>query len=143
MMAAWLCRWWIAALAVGGISVYGSAALAQCTAAPGALRAEGRTAVVLFSPRPAPVKIGEMFALDVVTCAKGGDQTGEVRALTVDATMPEHRHGMNYQPVVKNIGAGNFSATGLMFHMPGRWQLVFEIDTATGRERVLHDLNVE
>lgn len=143
MMAALLHRRWIAALAAGSLGVDSGAALAQCTAAPGTLRAEGRATVVLFQPRLAPIKVGEMFTLDVVTCAKNADTNGEVRALAVDATMPEHKHGMNYQPVVKKNGANTFAATGLMFHMPGRWQFVFDIEMAAGRERVLHDLTIE
>ncbi len=129
---------WVALLACG-MSI---AAWAQCGPAPGALRAEGREAVVLFQPRPGPIKVGELFALDVVVCSKHG----EARALAVDATMPEHKHGMNYKPVVKRGAAGAagaFAVTGFMFHMPGRWQLVFDVDTSAGRERVLHDVTIE
>ncbi|HEV8109104.1 MAG TPA: cytochrome-c peroxidase, partial [Burkholderiales bacterium] len=45
--------------------------------------------------------------------------------------MPEHRHGMNYAPTVKALAPGRWRAEGLMFHMPGRWELVFEV-TANG-----------
>ena len=107
------------------------------------MRAVSPAAVVLFAPQPAPIKVGELFALDLEICVA----RGSVRGVAVDASMPEHKHGMNYQPVVKksagNAAGNTWSATGLMFHMPGRWQFVFEVDTGTGRERVLHNLTVE
>ncbi len=114
-------------------------AFAACEAKPGATRAVSQNAVVLFQPRPAPIKVGELFALDVEVCVT----KGEMRGVTVDATMPEHKHGMNYKPVVKKSAGNAWSATGLMFHMPGRWQFVFDVDTGAGRERVLHNLTVE
>ena len=136
MHAVWRCGRLSAVLLACGMSTAG---FAQCDAAPGSLRAEGREAVVLFQPRPGPMKAGEMFALDVVVCSKHG----EARALAVDATMPEHKHGMNYKPVVKRAAAGSFAVSGIMFHMPGRWQFVFDIETSAGRERVLHDITLE
>ena len=30
-------------------------------------------------------------------------------------------------PAVKALGQGLYRAEGLMFHMPGRWELVFEL----------------
>lgn len=136
MQAVGCCGRLSAVLLACGVSTAG---FAQCDPAPAALRAEGREAVVLFQPRPAPIKVGALFALDVVICSKHG----EARALAVDATMPEHKHGMNYKPVVKRAAAGGFAVTGFMFHMPGRWQFVFDIETGAGRERVLHDLTLE
>ncbi|MBK9705147.1 MAG: hypothetical protein IPO75_17875 [Betaproteobacteria bacterium] len=57
-------------------------------------------------------------------------------ALAVDATMPEHRHGMNYRPTVVARGTGIYRADGLMFHMPGRWDLLFDLVTPAGTERL-------
>ncbi len=112
---------------------------AACEAKPGAMRAVSPNAVVLFQPRPAPIKVGELFALDIEVCVT----KGELRGVAVDANMPEHKHGMNYKPVVKKSADDTWAATGLMFHMPGRWQFVFDVDTGAGRERVLHNLTVE
>ncbi|MBK7080614.1 MAG: hypothetical protein IPH55_07620 [Betaproteobacteria bacterium] len=56
--------------------------------------------------------------------------------LAVDATMPEHRHGMNYRPTVVARGTGIYRADGLMFHMPGRWDLLFDLVTPAGTERL-------
>lgn len=40
-----------------------------------------------------------------------------------DATMPAHKHGMNYQPVVTEAGVGSFVVENVVFHMPGLWEL--------------------
>ena len=40
---------------------------------------------------------------------------------------------MNYRPSVTPQGAGRYRAEGLMFHMPGRWELVFEWRDAARR----------
>lgn len=117
------------------------AAEANCDAAPGVTRAEGRTAVVAFKTVPAQLKVGELFALDATVCTNAGAVLDAI-SFKVDATMPEHRHGMNYQPsVVKKNGV--YQASGLMFHMPGRWQFAFEIDAASGRERVVSSYQLD
>ena len=46
--------------------------------------------------------------------------------LRVDAHMPEHRHGMNYRSTLQPLGGGRWRAEGLLWHMPGRWELVLE-----------------
>ena len=53
--------------------------------------------------------------------------------IRVDATMLEHRHGMNYRPSVKSLGEGRWRAEGLLWHMSGRWELAIEVDN--GGER--------
>ena len=49
------------------------------------------------------VKVSEHFAIDVAACAKSGVAP---ETLTVDAQMPEHRHGMNYRPTVTRLAPG-------------------------------------
>jgi len=90
---------------------------------------------IAFTTQPAQIKVGELFSLNATLCPKAG----AVRAFKVDASMPDHRHGMNYQPSVVRKDENAYTASGLMFHMPGRWQLVFEVDSASGRERILAD----
>jgi hypothetical protein len=70
------------------------------------------------------VEVAKHFSVDVTACPKTGQPQPD--ALKVDAQMPEHRHGMNYVPTVKALGPGRWHAEGLMFHMPGRWELAFE-----------------
>ena len=47
----------------------------------------------------------------------------EAELVRVDATMPAHRHGMNYRPSVHNEGAGRWRVEGLLWHMSGLWEL--------------------
>jgi hypothetical protein len=57
--------------------------------------------------------------------------------------MPEHRHGMNYRPVVVARGAGLYRADGLMFHMPGRWEIHFDVVTAAATDRLVATTQLE
>jgi hypothetical protein len=74
-------------------------------------------------------------------CAKG--QGAAPAGLRVDATMPEHRHGMNYRATVAPQGGGRYVAEGLLFHMPGRWQLLFDVETRGATERLTSDVVLE
>ena len=135
-----LARWLRCAACVSAIGAT-LPAQANCDVAPGVTRVEGRNAVVAFKTQPGQIKVGELFVVDASLCAKNGG-TLDATAFKVDATMPEHRHGMNYQPsVVKKDGA--YRASGLMFHMPGRWQFAFDVDMAQGRERILSDYRLD
>ena len=96
-----------------------------CTPALEGVRLESSRFVLVFS-KTEP-EIGRHFVLDVAACAKSGPAP---ETLKVDAHMPEHRHGMNYAPSVKKLGPGRWRAEGLLLHMPGKWEFVFEIDSA-------------
>ena len=90
--------------------------------------------------RTEPVEVAKHFSVDVTICPKSGQPQAE--ALKVDAHMPEHRHGMNYAPSVKPLGAGRWRAEGLMLHMPGRWEFVFEVRAAGLTDRVANPVLV-
>lgn len=80
---------------------------------------------LVYRTAPDPLVVGRHFSIDFALCPMGNAALpAEVR---VDASMPEHRHGMNYTPSVTTSGPGRYRAEGLMFHMPGRWELVFEL----------------
>jgi cytochrome c peroxidase len=81
--------------------------------------------------------LGEHFRVDFRLCAKGS--AALPHDVTVNAWMPEHRHGMNYRPTVRSLGEGRYRAQGLLFHMPGRWEFVFE----AGAERLTHSVRLE
>ena len=85
-----------------------------------ALTPEGELASA-FVPDPAPWAVGRHFSLRGVVC-------GPARLLSVDADMPAHRHGMNYQPTLQRQDDGRFTAQGLLFHMPGRWRVRLEVE---------------
>ena len=101
-----------------------------------AQRIESSRYVVLYRAQPAPLRVGEHFALEFAVCPAP-------QAVRVDATMPEHRHGMNYRPTVTAQGGGRYRAEGLMFHMAGRWELVFEVRAGGATERLAQSLKLE
>ena len=72
------------------------------------------------------ISVGNHFSLEIAVCAKPGSPTPT--SLKVDAHMPEHRHGMNYVPSLKLVAPGRWRAEGLMFHMPGKWELLFYVN---------------
>ena len=77
-----------------------------------------------YRTQPEKIVIGRHFALEIAVCAKTG---GVIEGIVIDGFMPEHRHGMNYRPTAKLLSAGRYQVDGLMFHMPGRWDLHFDI----------------
>jgi hypothetical protein len=109
---------------------------------PGAAyaRLESRSFILWMATQPASVPIGAEFAVDAVLCAKG---QAKAEAIGFDAWMPAHRHGMNSRPSVESLGGGRWRAEGFLFHMPGRWQFTFDVDTAAGRERLTRDIVLE
>ena len=113
---------------------------AACDAGPGVLRGHTSKVALAFRTTPPVVKVGELFSLQAEVCAQAGTS---VTGLKVDAGMPAHKHGMNYQPRVTSTGPGKYTATGLMFHMPGQWQFAFDVDTSAGRERIRVDYTAE
>ena len=77
-----------------------------------------------------PIVVGRHFVVEVQVCPADATLT------RVDATMPEHRHGMNYRPSLQPLGGGRWRAEGLMFHMAGRWELRLDVDAGGRTERL-------
>jgi hypothetical protein len=118
-----------------------SAAAENCTAPAGfvpAGRIESRDTVLIYRTVPPRIEIGKHFAVDAVVCSKAAPS-----ALRVDAQMPAHRHGMNYRARVAPQGDGRYRAEGLLFHMPGKWQFVFDLERPGRTERLTADVLVE
>jgi hypothetical protein len=95
---------------------------------------------VAFVPSVWPIPVGKHFNLSLQICSPTGELVSS--ALKVDADMPLHKHGMNYRPIVSHLGEGNYSATGLMFHMPGRWRFLFEIGSEPQNTRLHQEIDV-
>ena len=93
--------------------------------------------LMAFRPDPLRIEVGEPFALVLNACTKAGDPA---ELLAVDASMPEHRHFMNYRPSIVANGDGRFRAEGLLFHMPGRWEITFDVRSGEECERLTHDI---
>jgi hypothetical protein len=123
------------ARALIGAACIGGAAQA-CELPPGA-RVESDGFAISYRTVPARIALGEDFLLELAVCPK---RSAELPArIVLDAHMPEHRHGMNYRPSVTPLGSGRYRSQGWLFHMPGRWELVFEI----GGERLTDSVQIE
>lgn len=87
-----------------------------------------------WQPEPAPLLVGQPFALRVTLCPR------DAQLLRVDASMPEHRHGMNYRPSIQDLGAGVWRAEGLLWHMSGRWELRLDVQSQGASHRLVQSV---
>jgi sugar lactone lactonase YvrE len=102
----------------------------------------GRYHLSVSAPDPYP--LNQLFGLEA-TVEEGCDPPRRpVSArLRVDAAMPEHRHGMNTEAVVTPRGGGRFGVEGLLLHMPGRWEIRFDVTDGLVTERAQLDFILE
>ena len=125
--------------------------LAVCAGAAQACVPElpGAAAKKIESPRyalayrtlPAKVEAGKHFAVEFAVCGEKGTALPE--GVKVDAHMPDHRHGMNYKTSVTTQPGGRYRAEGLMFHMAGRWEFIFELRSAGRTDRLTQSIVLE
>ena len=66
------------------------------------------------------IVLAEPFQISIMACRVDMPPPDRI---VFDATMPAHRHGMNYQPRIMDVGDGVYQIDGLLFHMPGTWQI--------------------
>jgi len=76
------------------------------------------------------IAVGQPFVMRLSVCPV------DAQLQRVDATMPEHRHGMNYRPSLQSLGDGRWRVEGLLWHMAGRWELQFDV-RAAGKLHIL------
>ncbi len=73
---------------------------------------DAMAAFVVLDPPP----IAQPFKITITYCEP-------VSRLSVTAIMPAHQHGMNYEPKIDAVSDTTFTASGMVFHMPGAWQI--------------------
>ena len=112
------------------------AALGQtCTTdMQGGRKIETARYTLAFRTQPEKIDVGRHFSVEVRVCPRNDAPMPE--SIQVDAHMPEHRHGMNYKPRVVAAPGGLYRAEGLMFHMPGRWEFVFDLFSKDRSDRL-------
>jgi len=99
-------------------------------------RIEAPNTLVLYRTSPSPLKVGQLFAIEFAVCPAP-------ESVRVDAWMPDHKHGMNYRPSVTATGDGRYRAEGLMLHMAGKWELVFELRGKDSVQRLTQTVRLE
>jgi hypothetical protein len=112
-----------------------------CADLAGAAKIESERYRLAYRTRPEKIAVGQHFSMDLAVCPKDGQATPE--SLRVDAFMPEHRHGMNYKAIVKPGDGGRYLAEGFMFHMPGRWEFIFEVRASGKIDRATRGVTLE
>ena len=122
------------AVALSAVSVCGVAA--GCELPPG-VRLQTERIEISYRTNPANIEVGKPFVVELAACPKKG--AGISERVRLDAHMPEHRHGMNYRVKVIPLAYGRYRSEGWLFHMPGRWEFVFEL----GPERLTHSVRIE
>ena len=84
---------------------------------------------IYWNPRPDPIPLNQFFRVQVQVLDMWGNVvTPDDATLVVDAGMPQHGHGMNHIPRVVPQDDGTWLVEGLLMHMPGEWQLYFDIE---------------
>ena len=102
----------------------------------GGARLAGALWTAWWRSEPAPIPVGAHFSIRFHLCGPPADR------VKVRGWMPDHRHGMNYLPAVTLNGSSG-TAEGLMFHMPGRWQMILDVRGAAGRETLAAEAVLE
>ena len=92
-------------------------------------------------PKAHRIPMAKHFALEVQLCDAGGTSGAQLRK--ADASMPAHRHGINYRPTITPLGKGRFRVDGMMFHMAGQWELAFEVQAGKELTRLTHDVQAD
>lgn len=92
--------------------------------------------MIAFRPDPVQIEVGQPFSLLFNVCTRSNSPA---ELVAVDAAMPEHKHSMNYRPTILAGRDGRYRVDGLIFHMPGRWELSIDVRAGEESERLTHD----
>tara|TARA_Y100001934_G_C12052609_1_gene631479 strand:+ start:635 stop:790 length:156 start_codon:yes stop_codon:yes gene_type:complete len=49
---------------------------------------------------------------------------------------------MNYKPSEKKLGPGHSRFNGMVFHMPGAWQITFDVFDGDKRQRLTEKVRI-
>jgi hypothetical protein len=83
---------------------------------------------------PSQLRVAQHFSMRFLVCRGKMPQVPD--NFKVDALMPTHVHGMNYKAIIEIQPDGQVEATGMMFHMPGPWQVRVDL-SSDGLDRQL------
>lgn len=94
-----------------------------------------------YTSDPATIPWGERFSIDVRVERTDGEAL--VAELSLDARMPEHGHGMNREPKLERRADGSWRVTNLLFHMPGYWEVYFDLTRGAITERAQFSVELD
>lgn len=93
---------------------------------------------VLFSNGEVPLNVP--FDVQIEICSDSGAFPSHI---AVDATMPAHKHGMNYKPKVRRITDNQYVVENLLYHMPGVWRLEVTAQGSNQSHRFTSDMKLQ
>jgi hypothetical protein len=93
-----------------------------------------------FVPDPPPLR--DPFGLEVAVVDRATGKPAAVD-LRVDAAMPHHGHGMNVAPTIERTGDGTWRVERMLFHMPGYWELSFDLLSKGRLERATAEVTIQ
>jgi hypothetical protein len=96
--------------------------------------------VVELETVPGALAVNQPF--DVTLSVSPKDGSASDLEVQVDARMPAHFHGMNRMAKMSRAGSG-WKAEGLVFHMPGHWELYVDITRGGWTERAQMDVELK
>jgi sugar lactone lactonase YvrE len=106
---------------------------------------DGTFRVTFVGEPPFRAPVNELFGFEIGIaegCGAGARPLGEA-TVTVDAVMPQHRHGMNTQARVRGRGDGRYVVEGVRLHMSGHWEIHFDVARGGVIERAQIDVWIE
>lgn len=90
---------------------------------------------------PDSIQLGKPFSFNARFCPKHSIKPDRVVA---DATMPAHKHGMNYTPTVTlDETSGLYHVENFVFHMPGEWEITVSAYAGEEATHYVHTLTVD
>ena len=98
---------------------------------------------VAFETVPDPIPTNEPFDLKFSVTPKAAAAPAAGLTVDVDARMPAHFHGMNRAPKLSRLPDGSYKAEGMLFHMPGHWELYFDVSQGGRTERAQVDIQLK
>lgn len=109
---------------------------AECTAGPGWTtleQSDDSAGMALIDLKPDTIVLGKPFSFNFKLCPDDLAKNSSLKPdrVVANATMPAHKHGMNYNPTVEyNEESKSFKVEDFVFHMPGKW--VISLSTYKG-----------
>lgn len=87
---------------------------------------DGGTFLIEYTTDPSPIPLSEDFVMRTRVTDVDGRWVDDA-TVVVTADMPAHGHGMNTTPTTEYDREGWYVTEGMLFHMPGDWQIVIDI----------------
>ena len=81
--------------------------------------------MIAFRPDPMRIEVGEPFSLLLNVCTRRGKPAELVAVERPDAGA-QARHELRGRPSCRR-GDGRYRAEGMVFHMPGRWEVAIDV----------------